>query len=61
MEGTFGVLYMEQHSPVPLTEEEIKAQALLGEKEPDSKLRAYTGPLGHIVTILFLVWAAFQI
>jgi TRAP transporter 4TM/12TM fusion protein len=52
---------MEQHSPVPLTEEEIKAQALLGEKEPDSKLRAYTGPLGHIVTILFLVWAAFQI
>ena len=44
-----------------MTEEEIKAQALLGEKEPDSKLRAYTGPLGHIVTILFLVWAAFQI
>ena len=52
---------MEQHSPVPLTEEEIKAQALLGEKEPDSKLRAYTGPLGHIVTILFLVWAVFQV
>ncbi|HCS37477.1 MAG TPA: C4-dicarboxylate ABC transporter permease [Sphaerochaeta sp.] len=52
---------MEQHSPVPLTEEEIKAQALLGEKEPDSKLRAYTGPLGHIVTILFLVWTVFQV
>lgn len=44
-----------------MTEEEIKAQALLGEKEPDSKLRAYTGPLGHIVTILFLVWTVFQV
>jgi TRAP transporter 4TM/12TM fusion protein len=52
---------MEQHTPVSLTVEEIKAQQLLDEKEPDSKLRAYTGPLGQLITVLFLVWAVFQI
>ncbi|MDD3904014.1 MAG: TRAP transporter fused permease subunit [Sphaerochaeta sp.] len=52
---------MEQNMPASLTEEELKAQILLEEKEPDSKLRAYTGPLGQIVTVLFLVWAVFQI
>jgi len=52
---------MEQHSPALLTEEEIKAQELLGEKEPDSKLRAYTNPLGQVITVLFLVWAVFQV
>lgn len=52
---------MEQQTPVSLTEEEIKAQELLGEKEADSKLRIYTGPLGQAITILFLVWATFQV
>jgi TRAP transporter 4TM/12TM fusion protein len=52
---------MEQHTPVSFSEEEIKAHSLLEEKEPDSKLRLYTGPLGHLTTILFLVWAVFQI
>ncbi|MBI9095665.1 MAG: TRAP transporter permease [Sphaerochaeta sp.] len=52
---------MKQHEPASLTEEEIKAQILLGEKEPDSKLRTYTGPLGQAITVLFLVWAVFQI
>ena len=61
LEGTFGVLVMEQNMPASLTEEELKAQILLEEKEPDSKLRTYTGPLGQIVTVLFLVWAVFQI
>ncbi len=44
-----------------MTEEELKAQELLGEKEPDSKLRSYVGPLGTGITVLFLVWAVFQI
>lgn len=52
---------MEQQTPVSLTEEELKAQELLGEKEADSKLRIYTGPLGQAITILFLVWATFQV
>lgn len=44
-----------------LTKEEIKAQELLEEKEADSKLRSYPGFLGHVVTVLFLVWSVFQI
>ncbi len=52
---------MEQHTSAALTAEEIKAQQLLDEKEPDSKLRTYSGPLGNLTTILFLVWAAFQV
>ena len=52
---------MEQQTPTTMTEEELRAQKLLGEKEPESALRTYTGPLGQIITILFLVWAAFQI
>ncbi|MDY0287322.1 MAG: TRAP transporter permease [Sphaerochaeta sp.] len=52
---------MEQHTQALLTKEEIKARELLGEKEPDSKLRIYSGPLGNAVTVLFMVWAGFQI
>ena len=52
---------MEKHSAARVTDEERKAQELLEEKEPDSKLRSYTGPLGQTVTVLFLVWTAFQI
>lgn len=52
---------MEQSTSEKLSEEELKAQNLLLEKEPDSKLRMYTGPLGHGITILFLIWAAFQV
>jgi len=52
---------MEQRTPASFTEEEIKAQKLLDEKEPDSKLRAYSGPLGQLITVLFLVWAVFQV
>lgn len=52
---------MEQHTSAALTAEEIKAQQLLDEKEPDSKLRTFSGPLGNLTTILFLVWAAFQV
>ena len=61
MEGTFGVTDMDANTPPILTEEEVKAQQLLDEKEPDSKLRNYTGPLGHIVTVLFMIWSVFQV
>lgn len=59
--GTFREVVMEKLSAALLTEEERKAQELLEEKEPDSKLREFTGPLAHITTILFLIWSAFQI
>ena len=53
---------MQQHTPTTLlTDEEIKAQELLGEKEPDSKLRIYANPLGQGITVLFLIWAVFQV
>ena len=61
LENTFGVVFMEQQMQASLTKEEVKAQELLGEKEPDSKLRTYKGPLGQITTVLFLVWAVFQV
>ena len=52
---------MEQNTSAAPTAEEIKAQQLLDEKEPENKLRTYSGPLGTLVTILFLVWAGFQV
>jgi TRAP transporter 4TM/12TM fusion protein len=52
---------MEHNTTTALTEEELTAQKLLGEKEPDTKLRTYRGVLGHLITVLFLIWAAFQI
>ena len=51
---------MKQQTSAFLTEEEIKAKKLLDEKEPDSKLRLYEGFLGKAITILFLIWAVFQ-
>jgi TRAP transporter 4TM/12TM fusion protein len=44
-----------------LTAEEIKAKKLLEEKEADGKLRVYNKPLSNFITILFIVWAGFQI
>ncbi|MDT3358242.1 MAG: TRAP transporter fused permease subunit [Spirochaetota bacterium] len=37
------------------------AQELLDKKESDSKLRVYTGPLGTVITALFLIWSVFQV
>jgi len=44
-----------------LSFEEIRAQELLEEKESDGRLRQYKGALNTFITILFLVWAAFQL
>lgn len=52
---------MEHDVQQPVSAEELKAQQLLEEKEPDTKLRTYKGPLGHIITVMFLVWSAYQI
>ncbi len=38
-----------------------KAQKLLEEKESDSRMRTYTGPLGKLVVALLCVWTAFQL
>lgn len=43
------------------TKEELIAQELLDQKESDSKLRVYRGPLGHVITGVFIVWSAFQL
>ena len=40
---------------------EQKAQALLEEKEAESRTRTYQGPMGAAVTCLLCVWAAFQL
>lgn len=38
-----------------------KAQQLLEEKEAESRIRTYTGPMGTLLTILLCAWAVFQI
>ncbi len=43
------------------TKEELIAQELLDKKESDSKLREYSGPLGTVITALFLLWSVFQV
>ncbi|MBQ0051058.1 MAG: TRAP transporter permease [Treponema sp.] len=43
-----------------LTEEE-KAQKLLEEKDSESRLRTYTGPMGIAITVLLCVWTGFQL
>ena len=40
---------------------EQKAQALLEEKEAESRTRTYQGPMGAAVTCLLCAWAAFQL
>lgn len=44
-----------------LSVEELKAQKLLEEKESDGRLREYKGFFNTFITVLFLVWAAFQL
>lgn len=40
---------------------ERKAQALLEEKEAESRTRTYSGPVGTLLTILLFGWAVFQL
>ena len=40
---------------------DAKAQKILEEKEADSRMRTYTGPLGRAVAVLLCVWTAFQL
>jgi len=62
LEGTFGVGSMEHSSTEKaFTKEELIAQELLDKKESDSKLRVYSGPLGTVITALFLIWSVFQV
>ena len=43
------------------SEEEVKAQALLEEKDSESRLRTYSGPARRAITVLLCVWTAFQL
>lgn len=43
------------------SDEEAKAQALLEEKDSESRLRTYSGPAGIANTVLLCVWTAFQL
>ncbi len=62
LKGTFGVGSMEHSSTEKtFTKEELIAQELLDKKESDSKLRVYSGPLGTVITALFLIWSVFQV
>lgn len=38
-----------------------KARELLEEKEADSRMRTYIGPLGKIIVVLLCVWTVFQL
>lgn len=40
---------------------EEKAQKLLEEKDSESRLRTYTGPMSIVITILLCVWTGFQL
>ena len=40
------------------SDEEAKAQALLEEKDSESRLRTYSGPAGRAITVLLCVWPA---
>ncbi|MBQ1779010.1 MAG: hypothetical protein IIZ93_12710, partial [Acidaminococcaceae bacterium] len=38
-----------------------KAQELLEEKEADSRMRTYIGPMSKILVVLLCVWTVFQL
>ena len=40
---------------------DAKAQALLEEKEAESRMRTYNGLFGKILVVLLCVWAVFQL
>jgi len=40
---------------------EQKAQALLEEKEADSRMRTYVGPMSKLVIVLLCIWTVFQL
>ena len=42
----------EEKRPQELTAEEKKAQELLEEKDSESRIRTYSGPMGTLLTIL---------
>ena len=52
---------MEEREQPELTAEEQKAQELLEEKEAESRIRTYEGPMGTMLTVLLCAWAVFQI
>lgn len=55
---------MEENREITRQEQEAvnaKAQQLLEEKEAESRIRTYTGPMGTLLTILLCAWAVFQI
>ncbi len=52
---------MEERREETQTKEERKAQALLEEKEAESRVRVYNGPMGTLLTVLLCLWAVFQL
>lgn len=52
---------MEEKELPELTAEEKKAQELLEEKEAESRVRTYEGPMGKLLTVLLCAWAVFQL
>ena len=38
-----------------------KAQKMLEDKDADSRMRIYAGPLGKGIVVLLCVWTAFQL
>ena len=46
---------------VSQTELDDKAQKLVEEKDADSRLRVYVGPMEKALTAVLLIWAVFQV
>ena len=46
---------------VSQTELDDKAQKLVEDKDADSRLRVYIGPMEKALTAVLLIWAAFQV
>lgn len=68
-DSSAGGIRMDEHQSGVKLEEALeakkeldaKAQKILEEKEADSRMRTYTGPLGRAVAVLLCVWTAFQL
>lgn len=64
MGGTYGKERKEVRIEDAMAEKEAldkKAQEILEEKDADSRLRVYKGPLGKAIIVLLCVWTAFQL
>lgn len=52
---------MEEPEKIVSQTDDDKAQKLVEDKDADSRLRVYIGPMEKTLTAVLLIWAAFQV